>query len=897
MAKTIYLNNHLDIELGYEVETTVVSAQAISGPAVKVFPAAIQTIAVNMLLNVAGVGDKTVASVGSDGGGDYFTYAGSTLPDSGAAVITPWFVQGGVVYARENNTITLTYFAPAEHDLYIGAGKDPDSGKITAVLDEVSLGEFDLYADPAVVGEANVLLKADVDAGTHTIVITCVVAAPALWVYFYDLQVLIHNPMTGGEYLAVPSLQPDYSPPPPNSAINPLGPWSTLGDMVWMHGAGHSLFFYPQLTVNGSVKIRALAAPANGVIEPYIYVDGSWQQQPDIDTYADPSPGILEYTILENVDGVGDAPGDYKVELRTTTRRNPSSSDYFFYLQSVVVVRELSDQDAVTLLAEYIVQTAQDDGGIPDSMGWSRYNFDGMAAYACMGLLTAYKLIPDARYLEVVKKFLEWLAARQAVAPGDPFLDGCWRIGYERDPDTLEYNPTPSYYTAWGLDEFRWQDSVHGSASWLLYWYWKLSGDNATRDALLPAFGKAMLGYVKWNHDGPTGLYFSGWQHHFRPDIWMFHDGIRVRNAAGALMQERDDSDLAFFNYQVPALWSSDIFDMAMNQAEQDTVFSQAYVQFSLTLAQGDQVWWVTHKGPNVCIADILTSSNGVDFSLSSQVDNYQASPLFQREVLIYTAPSAGLKYFRIRHSGTGNPAINSEVGWQELKARYAAGQHEVFYGLCALWALTRKVKYGQMAARLARNASREYWFGAGQRWYKGIVNDAPDLEREETWYPWPISFWPWVFDFTRMFSTKAHLATALESMTAFQQPDGSFLFPAERDPMYLVSAVYLLGENFIPAHHDEAKFQLAKEYVKSGIWLKAVNDRFSDDPEILAQVGGLMFSQRYPYLYVGYTGHTIQALVSCIDKEKARMPWPSDLPGDAMAFSRMLLPQYGERG
>src|SRR3990167_4495831 len=137
MAKTIYLNNYSGLVFGYEVNTTVSSAEVLYDTAeppnvigTKVYPAALGTIQTNMLLDIAGVGQVVVTGTGSDAGGDFFTYSETTLPAAGAVIRTPWNSSGALRYTRENNTVSLTYEAATEHDLYFGTQKTSDSGLI-----------------------------------------------------------------------------------------------------------------------------------------------------------------------------------------------------------------------------------------------------------------------------------------------------------------------------------------------------------------------------------------------------------------------------------------------------------------------------------------------------------------------------------------------------------------------------------------------------------------------------------------------------------------------------------------------------------------------------------------------------------------------------------------------
>ena len=183
MAKTVYLNNYAGLDFGYEVDTTVVSAELLMTPGdpeadppippepigTKVYPASMSGIQTNQLLEIGGVGEITVSGTGNDEGGDFFTYSDLAVPGSGASIRTPWQPIGALLVTRDNNSVTLSYHLPAEHDLYFGTQKTADSGSISAALDGTPLGSFDLSNPTTIL--ASVLLQADVAPGVHTVAI------------------------------------------------------------------------------------------------------------------------------------------------------------------------------------------------------------------------------------------------------------------------------------------------------------------------------------------------------------------------------------------------------------------------------------------------------------------------------------------------------------------------------------------------------------------------------------------------------------------------------------------------------------------------------------------------------------------------------------------------------
>ncbi|MBI2815449.1 MAG: hypothetical protein HYX72_00770 [Acidobacteria bacterium] len=516
MPKTIYPDNHPSLVLGYGVNTTVIFATTIfdggdpnANPPIppqpigtKVYPEAIGGIQFSTLLEIAGVGQVSVTAVGSDGSGDYFTYSELALPAVDASIRTPWLWSGLLLYTRASgNSVTLTYTA-GQHDLYFRTQKTSDSGSIGATLDGEPLGSFSMHAVNAMLAE--VLLKTDVAGGAHTLSITAAIGA-AVFVYFNGISVVEHAIETGGQYL--------YRGPAgtlEDSTNDFIGDWSSTEGYAFNSNGGGSVFIYPQLDSGGKISVRFQMRDDAAIIA--VYVNGTYRR--DIDLYASPGLNPIEVDILDTA--FGDAPGQYAIELRNTGIRNANSSGLLFYFQSSVVYFSRTDKAALTLMADYLREVAaiRGDGAFVDAWDSNRINFDSNSLYACMGLLAAYEALEDASYLAAVKDFLAWFASMQTSAPGDPFSDGAWNIGYQVNPSPPPtYIPAIAPYDLYGMDEIKWVDAIQCLPSFVLWWYWKLSGDDATKDALLPTFKKGIDGLLRNNYDGGSGFLYSSWQH------------------------------------------------------------------------------------------------------------------------------------------------------------------------------------------------------------------------------------------------------------------------------------------------------------------------------------------------------------------------------------------------
>ncbi|MBI3894475.1 MAG: hypothetical protein HY313_00950 [Acidobacteria bacterium] len=526
------------------------------------------------------------------------------------------------------------------------------------------------------------------------------------------------------------------------------------------------------------------------------------------------------------------------------------------------------------LAADYLKQVAalRGDGAFLDAWDSNLINFDANSLYACMGLLAAFETLGGQAYLDTVKNFLTWFAGMQISAPGDSLNDGTWNIGYQVNPSPPPtYLPATGPYAAQGISEIKWVDAVQALPAFVLWWYWKLSGDNATKDALLPVCKKGLDGFIHNNYDPETGFFFSSWQNKTAPTIFLYHDAIRRYSPGGNLLEQYNNAEQDFFTYS--GAWSSYAPLGAIGSDEHYSLSSQSYVQFALNLESGDEVRWVTQTAWDVGIAEILVSTDGSNFNLIDPVDGYTESLLLQQEFLIYIAPSAGTYWFRIRHSGTINPAGNIAPGWQRLASRFTAGQSDVALGLTALWLLTRETKYAHLAARLLRRFAQKFWSSDDDRWYISLDGPAPGTGNN-FWYPMTSGYTPFVQKQSRFFQPTSYFAESLQALEPHQDAEGGFQPPGYLEPEYIFAAFYLLGQNQLSSKTNPPAFDLAKEHLKAGQYLLTLGGQ---------PVGGILFSKRYQYLYTNIAGFTCLALAA------AQNPFDEELKFSA---SRMVMPQ-----
>lgn len=855
MAKTIFPNNTYEIAYGFAVNTTVASAAYLYNNAeppvqigVVVTPASMAGIAENQLLDIGGV-QVTVSQVTESA----FIYSPLYLPSTGTSIRTPWLDIGPLKYTQATNTISFSYYAPATHDLYFTSLKTPDSGEITVNLDGEFLGTFSLYN--AVNALLSVLLSADVSSGEHQLSITAGFPAPSQhFVYFSAFELLEHIPQTGGFY--------SHLGPAGNledSTNNFLGDWSTSGNYAFSSAAGSSVFFYPQLDLGGEIKIRVQKTPDSGIVS--VFLDGTEIQQ--LDLYANPGLNPTDITLLSQPPVTE---GLHEIELRLTPDNNPASTGSLFYFRGAVVVFTRTDLQALTLSADYLLKVATQlqDGAFPDAYDSSRINFDATSLYACMGLLAAYQVLGTPEYLLAVKDFLVWFAQRQMLSPSDSFTDGAWNIGYRRLPPPVGgYAPAIAPYDAQGITEIRWVDAVQCLPAFVLHWYTKLSGDISTRTLLLPAFRNGIDGFIRNNYDPGSAFFYSSWQLKTTPTMFLYHDAVEHRDSDGTVIAVYNDSNTNFFTYTPSAAWGSYGPVEAVNADEHYCLEPGSQVAFSLVLAAGEQVVWKTQTAWDVCIAEALVSPDGFDFSSLGTFDCYSPVSEFQQMFTIFSATTAGTYWFRIRHTGTINPAGASGLGWQRLAARYSAGQTDVALGLLALWEMTRKPRYAALAARLLRRFNSKFWLDSDNRWALALEGPSPGAQNT-AWYPFPQGYTAFGQGNYRYFYPPSSMQAALSSLEAHQDEEGGFDLPGFSEPEHIFSAFYLLGRNTLGSSQSSAEYQMAKNFIKSGQYLLELDNQL---------VAGVVFSKRYPYLYCNIAGFACLALAGALSPTAGLSP------------------------
>lgn len=155
----------------------------------------------------------------------------------------------------------------------------------------------------------------------------------------------------------------------------------------------------------------------------------------------------------------------------------------------------LSTQGTAVRIADYILSLQLAEGAIVDSKGSTVINEDSNMEYALIGLAAAYSYTRDPKYLEGLRKGVEWLGTHMTM--GDPFWAGSFPL----------YFTAPTYA---GNYNTRGVDATSSLFVYCVYLHQRLSGSTALRDKYEPQI-RAALSFLDAHNTGADGFSLSSW--------------------------------------------------------------------------------------------------------------------------------------------------------------------------------------------------------------------------------------------------------------------------------------------------------------------------------------------------------------------------------------------------
>jgi len=120
------------------------------------------------------------------------------------------------------------------------------------------------------------------------------------------------------------------------------------------------------------------------------------------------------------------------------------------------------------------------------------------------------------------------------------------------------------------------------------------------------------------------------------------------------------------------------------------------------------------------------------------------------------------------------------------------------------------------------------------------------------TLYPQTTGYTVFAQKHSRFFQPAGLLREGLAAMEAYADSEGGFKTPAYGEPERIFSAFYVLGQNQFADPSNPDLYALAKEFIKGGQYFLTLGGQ---------QVGGVVFSKRYQYLYTNISGFACMAL------------------------------------
>ena len=162
---------------------------------------------------------------------------------------------------------------------------------------------------------------------------------------------------------------------------------------------------------------------------------------------------------------------------------------------AILQATALPPQDIAVRIADYILSLQLPEGAIVDSRGVSIINEDSNMEYALMGLAAAYSHTRDPKYLEGLRKGVEWLGAQMTM--NDPFWAGSYPL----------YFTAPSFAGSYGT---RGVDATSSLFVYGVYLHQRLSGTTTLRDQYEPQI-RAALSFLDAHNTAADGFSLSSW--------------------------------------------------------------------------------------------------------------------------------------------------------------------------------------------------------------------------------------------------------------------------------------------------------------------------------------------------------------------------------------------------
>lgn len=152
-------------------------------------------------------------------------------------------------------------------------------------------------------------------------------------------------------------------------------------------------------------------------------------------------------------------------------------------------------QDTALRMADFILGLQRPSGAIPDSLGGYAINEDSNMEYALIGLAAAYGTTNDRKYLDGLRKGVEWLAGKMVM--DDPRWAGSFAYYYSVDGEA-------GYYRTRGVD------ATSALFVYCAHLHQRMSGSTELRDQYEPHI-RAALNFLDTHNTSTDGFSLSSW--------------------------------------------------------------------------------------------------------------------------------------------------------------------------------------------------------------------------------------------------------------------------------------------------------------------------------------------------------------------------------------------------
>ncbi len=294
-------------------------------------------------------------------------------------------------------------------------------------------------------------------------------------------------------------------------------------------------------------------------------------------------------------------------------------------------------------IANFLVDNQDENGmiaDVPNDAEYSLVNEDSNMEYALIGIAAAYQESGDIKYLNALKKGVEWLAAREDMTAS--MWNGSFRYAYE---SSYPYAPV-AVSPGRGITDARGVDATSALFVYALELYTRLSGSTALAKEY-ETHARSALNFILDYNQAPNGFFYSSWQQKNgqwvlwkfqytadQADVylgmqsgWLLYGDTRYKSAADNIANNIE----SYFFIPSQGKYALGLDEYGTPDPDQEW--------FNGTFPQGYVPWVFGDSINNQSAWNWIKNCQQADGSLSC----FSNDPLYSLSASIYALPSANL--------------------------------------------------------------------------------------------------------------------------------------------------------------------------------------------------------------------------------------------------------------